>query len=105
MTHDCGTTFTQPVLPLCVSQETYLADNNYSYVVYVQSKCTYANANQLLLTFKGTPYGCSDGHAVVTDGNWTLLCPPTEEVVLQTSLVINDDLPDTLAPAMRIGIA
>ena len=58
--------------------------------------------NHLLLTFKGTPLGCSDGYAVVTDSNWTLLCPPTEEVVLQSSLVINEDLPD--APSMRIGI-
>ena len=68
--------------------------------------CSYAcTANQLLLlSFKGTPYGCSDGYAVVTDSNWTLLCPPTEEVVLQSSLVINDELPDILAPPMRISI-
>ena len=92
-----------------MSQETYLANYTYSYFVNVQGKCTYVcsyvrTANQLLLMFEGTSYGCSDGYAVVTDSNWTLLCPPTEDVVLQSSLIINDDLPDTLAPSMRISI-
>ena len=45
------------------------------------------------MSFAGSSYNCSDNHAIITDKNWTLLCPPVEEVALQASLIIDDELP------------
>ena len=56
------------------------------------------------MTSEGTPYQCSDGHAVITNSNWTFSCPPTDEVVFYSSLIINDTLPDILAPSKLTGI-
>lgn len=56
------------------------------------------------MTSEGIPYQCSDGHAVITNSNWTFSCPPTNEVVFHSSLIINDTLPDTLVPSKLTGI-
>jgi len=47
------------------------------------------------------PYGCQDGHALLTNSSWGILCPPVEEVALR-SPVVSESLP-TLSDATRIG--
>ena len=48
-----------------------------------------------------TPYGCQDGHALLTNSSWTVLCPPSKEVALR-SLAVSDNMP-VLTNAARIG--
>ena len=57
--------------------------------------------NYLLLV--GSLYNCSDHQAIITDSNWTVLCPPTKEVAFQALSLINDELP-ILSPFEEIGI-
>ena len=59
---------------------------------------------QLLLICEGTPYQCSDGHAVITNSNWTFSCLPTDEVVFYSSLIINYTLPDILVSSKLTSI-
>ena len=46
-------------------------------------------------------YECEDGHALITDNSWVLLCPPNEEIVSRSPSVLNR-IP-TLLPATRVG--
>ena len=46
-------------------------------------------------------YECKDGHALITDNSWVLLCPPNEEIVSRSPSVLNRIPP--LLPATRIG--
>ena len=48
------------------------------------------------------PYGCQDGHALLTNSSWGILCPPVEEAAL-ISPAVSESLP-TLTDAPRIGI-
>ena len=70
--------------------------STYIYIVkYLLVMCIYL--------FAGSLYNCSDHRAIVTDSYWTVLCPPTEEIALQTLSLINDELP-ILSPSKEIGI-
>ena len=67
----------------------------------VHSKYSLGNTYTYLLA--GSLYNCSDHRAIVTDSYWTVLCPPAEEVALQSLSLINDELP-MLSPSKEIGI-
>ena len=58
--------------------------------------------NMYINLFAGSLYNCSDHRAIVTDSNWAVLCPPTEEVASQSLSLINDELP-RLSPSKEIG--
>ena len=45
---------------------------------------------------------CRDGHAVITDNSWVILCPPTEDVASQAVTVLSQ-LPEVL-PTVDIGM-
>jgi len=62
---------------------------------------SYSNHLSLLLT--GSFYNCSDYRGIITDSNWTVFCPPTEEVAFQSILIINGDLP-MISPFEEIGM-
>jgi len=47
------------------------------------------------------PYGCEDDVALATASNWVVSCPPTEDIVLR-SPVIMTKLPD-LSVTNEIG--
>ena len=46
-------------------------------------------------------YQCEDGHALITDDNWALFCPPNEEVVSRSTMVLN--MAPVLSPSVTIG--
>ena len=46
-------------------------------------------------------YECEDGHALITDNSWVLMCPPTEEIVSRSSSVLNR-IP-SLSPSTTVG--
>ena len=69
----------------------------HTYGIYVLT-CT-----NKFIYFPDSQYNCSDHHAIITDSEWTMLCPPTEEVTLQ-SLSINSDEQPVSSPFEEIGI-
>ena len=46
-------------------------------------------------------YECEDGHALITDNNWVLLCPPIDEIVSVSPSVLNT-MP-SLSPSITVG--
>ena len=54
-----------------------------------------------IITCADKNYECRDGHALITDNNWVLLCPPNEEVVPRSSSVSNR-IP-SLSPSTTVG--
>ena len=46
-------------------------------------------------------YECEDGHALVTNNSWVVLCPPSEEVVSRSPSVLN--MIPSLSPSTKIG--
>ena len=52
--------------------------------------------------FTDKTYECKDGHALIIDSNLTLLCPPNEEMLLQSPSVLNR-MP-SLLPVIRVGV-
>ncbi|XP_065916878.1 uncharacterized protein [Dysidea avara] len=80
----CGTYTNGSALPLCVAQESFTINDTNQYVVYLED----------------SPHGCEDGVALATADNWVVSCPPTEDIVSR-SPVIMTELPD-LSPSNEI---
>ena len=53
------------------------------------------------MKWKDENYQCDDGHALITDNNWVLLCPPNDEIVSLSPMVLNE-IP-SLSPSIAIG--
>ena len=46
----------------------------------------------------GKKYECEDGHALITDNNWMLLCPPNEEIISRSPSVLKSSLSLSMTP-------
>ena len=53
------------------------------------------------MTCADKKYECEDGHALITDNNWVLLCPPNEKIVSRSPSVLNR-IP-SLSPSTTVG--
>ena len=96
------------MIPLCVAQETYTLNGSHQYALKFDGMqpttyiATYLPAC-LVLNVKLTDknYQCEDGHALVTDNNWVLSCPPNEEITSRSPSVLNRIPP--LSPSTSIS--
>ena len=46
---------------------------------------------------------CRDGNAVITESNWVVLCPPTDDVSSQAAVPVPGEPPELL-PSEEIGM-
>ena len=46
-------------------------------------------------------YECKDGHALITDDDWVMLCSPNEEIISRSSSV--QDKTPSLSPSKFVG--
>lgn len=103
LSYSCGTYITKPAVPLCVQHRTYTQNNN-QYTIQIQSMYinhfinVYVNVNH----FPDRSHACRDGHAVITDSDWVILCPPSEDVTSQATVPILGE-PHGLLPSEEIG--
>ena len=76
--------------------------------LYNLKVCVYTNIfawfreSTIHVIFTDKTYECKDGHALIIDSNLTLLCPPNEEMLLQSPSVLNR-IP-LLLPVTRVGV-
>ena len=61
--------------------------------------CSHIYINHLV--YLDENYQCEDGHALITDDSWVLFCPPNEEVVSRSTMVLN--MAAVLSPSVTIG--
>ena len=97
------------MIPLCVSQETYTLNGSHRYALkfdgmqpttYVDT-CIHTCTFGILVKLTDKNYRCGDGHALVTDNNWVLSCPPNEEITSRSPSVLNRIPP--LSPSATIS--
>ena len=95
-------------MPLCVAQEAYTFNDSDKYALkfdgmpshtYIIS--AYMFATLFYVNWTDKHYQCEDGHALVTDNNWILSCPPNEEIISRSLLVLN--MIPSLSPSTTIG--
>ena len=57
----------------------------------------------VIMHFSDRSYVCRDGHAVITNSDWVVLCPPTEDVTSQSTIIIPGE-PSEPLPSEEIGM-
>ena len=62
---------------------------------------TFTELHSMCMLLAGGKYECKDGHALIADDDWVMLCSPNEEIVSR-SLSVGNKLP-SLSPAKTVG--
>ena len=90
-------------MSVCVAQETYAVNSSNQYALKLEGKYVLLNIRRIdnSCEWADEKYKCEDGHAVITNSSWVLLCPPNEEVVSRSSTVLNT-IP-SLSPSTTVG--
>ena len=71
-----------------------------SYICKVRKH--FLNVHVYVNHFIDRSHVCRDGHAVITDSSWVVLCPPTADVTSQAAAPVSGDPPELL-PSEEIG--
>lgn len=94
-----------PVVPTSLNQWYHYAFNKQHihktttisilYDCKVCQKC-FLNIHVYVITFPDRSHVCRDGHAVITDSSWVVLCPSTEDVTSQATIIVPGEPPQLL---------